>query len=223
MYNYLWGPFKWLGRKLQFLKFSIAAVSVTVLAIIMLMVSIIKPAMIISAEVISALSFVGALAVVLFAFSFRGSALKAWWYLLLSHLFIIAGIAISANPIISLEIVFYVSGIGIAFLLGWYCLSKMKALDNDIILNNYHGYVYEQKNTALLFLLAATGILGFPITAAFIGMDVLFTYIDDSEPLLIGLLALCMIFLELAAIRIFIRIFLGPHKKLNHPVAFRSS
>jgi len=135
-----------------------------------------------------------------------------------------AGVIINASLHIStLEIVFYSSGIAAAFALGFYCLNRIKAIDNDILLNNYHGYVYEQKNTAFLFLLAAIGMLGFPITAAFIGIDVFFTYVDDSQAVLISLLALCFIFIELSAIRIFLRIFLGPHKKLNHPVAFRSS
>ncbi len=83
--------------------------------------------------------------------------------------------------------------------------------------------MYEEKYTALLFLLATIGMLGFPITAAFIGIDVLFTYVDGNQVMLITLLALCLIFLELAAIRIYLRIFLGQHKKLNHPIAFRSS
>jgi NADH-quinone oxidoreductase subunit L len=52
---------------------------------------------------------------------------------------------------------------------------------------------------------------------------VLFTYVAAHQPVLITLLALCMVFIELAAIRIFIRIFLGQHKKSDHPVAFRSS
>ena len=37
------------------------------------------------------------------------------------------------------------------------------------------------------------------------------------------LLALCFLFIELAAFRILLRIFMGPHKKLYHPVAYRSS
>ncbi len=110
-----------------------------------------------------------------------------------------------------------------AFLLGYYCLQKIKAIDNDISLNQYHGYVYEQETTGLLFLFAAIGMLGFPITAAFIGIDVLFTYIESPQAALIILMALCLLFIELSAFRILLRIFMGPHKKLNHPVAFRSS
>lgn len=224
MFKYLWSPFKWLGNKLQFFSSSIPAIFLTIIGIVALIISLLRPENLeFGQSNISALLLGIALAVILFTFSYRGSALKAWWHLLLSHVFIIAGIGITALPVKGIEIGFYASGIGIAFLLGWYCLGKIKAIDNDIPLNNYHGYVYEQKDTAFLFLLAAVGMLGFPVTAAFIGIDVLFTYINYNEPLIIILLALCMIFIELAAIRIFLRIFLGPHKKLNHPVAFRSS
>ena len=117
----------------------------------------------------------------------------------------------------------YTSGVGLAAIVGYVSLKKIFNIDKNIHLNQFHGYVYEQKGTALLFLLAAIGLLGFPITAAFIGIDVLFTHIHANQIALIILTALCFLFIELAAIRIYCRIFLGLHKKLNHPVAFRSS
>jgi formate hydrogenlyase subunit 3/multisubunit Na+/H+ antiporter MnhD subunit len=76
---------------------------------------------------------------------------------------------------------------------------------------------------SLWFLLASVGMLGFPVTTAFIGIDVLFTYVHSDQLALIILMALCFIFIELASVRILLRIFFGPHKKLYHPVAFRSS
>lgn len=224
MYTYLWQPFKWLGKQLRFLHSRTVATFITIIGVVALLVSIIQPQFFAAGDAIIAPVFLAlALSVILFAFSYRGSALKAWIYLLLAHLFIIAAIGINAVHINSIETIFYGGGVAAAFALGFYCLHKIKAIDNDITLNNYHGYVYEQKITALLFLLAAVGMLGFPITAAFIGIDVYFTYVGDNQPLLVLLLALCFIFIELAAVRIFLRIFLGLHKKLNHPVAYRSS
>jgi NADH-quinone oxidoreductase subunit L len=164
-----------------------------------------------------------ALAVILFSFSYRQSALKAWTYLLVGHFFIITAVLFNAAHIYPIEIVFYASGVVLAFSLGYYCLQKIKAIDNDIALNRFHGYIYESETTGFLFLVSAIGMLGFPITAAFIGIDVIFTYVESDQPVLIALLALCFLFIELAAFRILLRIFLGPHKKLNHPVAFRSS
>jgi NADH-quinone oxidoreductase subunit L len=223
-YTFLWSPFKWLGRQVQFLRSGVAAGIFVLIGITALVLSILKPGFLEDTNsVIAAVLLSIALAIILFSFSFRGSALKAWSYLLLAHFFIVAAIGMNTAHVNTTELVFYLSGVVIAFVLGYYSLSRIHAIDNDIVLHQYHGYVYEQKGTGLLFFLSAIAMLGFPVTAAFIGIDVMFTYVNDNEILLITLLALCLIFIELAAIRIFLRVFLGPHKKLNHPVAFRSS
>ena len=224
MFRYLWSPFKWLGKQLRFLQSSIFIGILAVAALTLLIIGYTDPAIIPSSgEVVPVFSMSIALAVTLFAFSYRKSALKAWVYLLIGHLFIIAAILSNVPHINLIEIIFYASGVLLAFLLGFYCLKKIKAIDNNISLNQFHGYVYEQNTTGFLFLVSAMGILGFPLTAAFIGIDVLFTYVRSSQAVLIILMALCFIFIELSAFRILLRIFLGPHKKLNHPVAFRSS
>ncbi len=225
MFRYLWSPFKWIGRQLHFLKASpVASVTVLPSAISVMALSIIRPDHLLSySSLFTGASLVIALALILYAFSHRGSALTAWACLPAAHFLVLAGINMNAGSVKTTEILFYGGGILLVYLLGLYCLRKTKALDNDVMLNKFHGYVYEQRNTTLLFMFAAIGMLGFPITTAFIGIDVLFTYVKDSQAGLITLLALCFIFIELAAIRIFLRIYLGPHKKLYHPVAFRTS
>jgi len=224
LFKYLWSPFKWLGKQMQFLKPTPVAIILFLLGLGAFIGSFYNVEFLKSfSDSIAIILIVIALAVTLFTFSYRGDATRAWLYLLIAHLFIIAGISMNAAHINSIEIIFYASGILIAFLLGLFCLQKTKAVDNDISLSNYHGYVYEQKGSSLLFLLAAIGMLGFPVTAAFIGIDVLFTYVKTDQYALITLLALCFVFIELAAIRVFLRVYHGLHKKLNHPVAFRSS
>lgn len=224
MNKYLWGPFKWVGKQLQFLKSDKVAIILGIIGIVALIGSVQKPEFLVAQRSFFTVALlVISLAIILFVFAYRGSASAAWIYLLIAHLFIIAGIGINADHINAIEIVFYISGIVLAFALGYYCLQKTKAIDNDITLNNYHGYVYEQRQIALLFLLAAIGMLGFPITAAFIGIDVLFTYVNSDQFIMITLLTLCFIFIELSAIRIFLRVYLGQHKKLDHPAAYRSS
>lgn len=224
MYKYLWSPFKWTGRQFQFLNSQVAVIIFALTAAVAMVASIYKPEFLAAQNTgIAVVLLAISLGIILFAFSHRGSALLTWRYLLLAHIFIMAAIGMNTAYINSIEIIFYASGIAAAFLLGHYCLQKIKAIDQDISLNIYHGYVYEERPTAFLFLLAAIGVLGFPVTAAFIGIDVVFTYVGGDQFVLITLLALCFIFIELAAIRIYLRIFLGPHKKLNHPIAYRSS
>lgn len=224
MFGYLWSPFKWIGKQLQFLQSGIFTGMLILAGVALLIIGYTNQAIIpVSGQTIPIILMSIALAVILFAFSYRQSALKAWGYLLTGHVFIIAAVLFNALHINLLEIVFYASGVMLAFLLGYYCLKKIKAVDNDISLNRFHGYAYEQNATGFLFLVAAMGMLGFPLTAAFIGIDVLFTYVNSNQVALIILMALCFIFVELSAFRILLRIFYGPHKKLYHPVAFRSS
>ncbi len=224
MYTYLWSPFKWIGKQLQFLQSKIIIVILTVTALAILVLGYTNQIdFSVLGKILPIILMNIALAVILFAFSYRKSALTAWIYLLTAHLFIIAAVLFNADHIYLIEIVFYISGVLVAFIVGYFCLQKIKRIDNDISLNQFHGYVYEQETTGLWFLFAAIGMLGFPVTAAFIGIDVLFTYVHSNQPVLIGLMALCLIFIELSAFRILLRIFMGPHKKLNHPVAFRSS
>ena len=137
--------------------------------------------------------------------------------------FILAGIVANMDAVQWEQVAMYATGIILATVVGYISLKRVQNIDGDLNLNQFHGYVYEQKGTALVFLLAAIGLLGFPVTAAFIGIDVMFTHIHSDQIVLITLTALCFLFIELAAIRIYCRIFLGLHKKLNHPVAFRSS
>ena len=224
MFKYVWSPFKWIGRKLSFLNgrglqiFFVVAIVSSVLLLLQKenhsdWVYTVLPAV-----------FLGlALLFTLFAFSSRRSASSAWNYILLTHIFIITAIFINAKEVHTTELLLYGCGVLIAYLIGLFCLNKTYSIDQDISLNKYHGYVYENKVTAVLFLIAAIGLLGFPVTTAFIGIDVFFTYVENGKPVLIVLMALCFIFIELAAIRIFLRIYMGPHKKLYHPVAFRTS
>ena len=224
MFTYLWSPFKWVGKKLQFLQSIFFIVVLALSGIALLIIAYTSKDSIPSLKGALPIILMSiALAVILFAFSYRQSAIKAWIYLITAHLFIMAAVLFNAPHNNLIEIIFYASGVLPAFLLGYYCLQRIKAIDNDISLNHYHGYVYEQNTTGFLFLVSAMGMLGFPLTAAFVGIDVLFTYVHHDQIALIILMAVCFIFIELSAFRILIRIFFGPHKKLNHPVAFRSS
>lgn len=224
MFKYVWSPFKWIGRKISALQSQAAIILFVVITLAALYFSHSKLAFVTeNKNILSVIMLALALIAVLFAFAFRGSALKAWIYVFLSQLLIFSGLLRNSMDVHFTEGLFYGAGIIAAFLLGLFCLSKTKQADNNISLNQFHGYVYEQKPTALLYLLSAIAMLGFPITTAFIGIDVFFTYVNNGQWLLITLLALCFIFIELSVIRIYLRIYCGPHKKLNHPVAFRSS
>ncbi len=224
LHRYLWMPFKWIGRKLKFLETFQGKIAATVPLVFFVYAVMNAGSFAESMYTVLPVTSVGiALLLVLYSFSSRRSALTAWGYLVLAHLFILFGIMANMDIIIWEQVIMYGSGVLLAGIVGFISLQKTYSIDKNISLNHFHGYVYEQKITALVFLLSAIGLLGFPITAAFVGIDVFFTHIDANQTALITLTALCFLFIELAAIRIYCRIFLGLHKKLNHPVAYRSS
>jgi formate hydrogenlyase subunit 3/multisubunit Na+/H+ antiporter MnhD subunit len=99
----------------------------------------------------------------------------------------------------------------------------MRRLESWISLDKFYGHAYEHPKMALLFLLACLGIAGFPITPTFIGEDLIFSHIKENQILLAFFIAMSLIINGLAAIRIYARIFLGPHVKTYHEVAKRSS
>lgn len=225
MFRWVWSPFKWIGRQFRFLQASVFTWISGALAVAFVMAGMlgVKTGDRVLVQYMPLVLLALALVVILFAFSSRGSAIRAWIYLPIGHFLILAALLYNGDAIRPVEVFFYISGFLAAALLGYGCLRYVKAIDQDISLNYFHGYVYEAENAGLLFLIAALGMLGFPVTAAFVGIDVLFTYVHHNQWPQIILLALCFIFIELAAFRILLRIFLGPHKKLDHPVAFRSS
>ncbi len=222
--QFLWNPFKWIGRKMAFLSHP---VSIAILAIIYL------------AGIYS--SYFGenipdqfeewlpyfysflSLMLTLRAFAERGSAISAWTFLVGGQATMALSIALLHEDFGHLDILTYLSGSIAATVLGIYCLLKIKAIDNNIQLNQFHGYVYERPVLAFLFLISCFALVGMPFTPTFIGIDILFSHIHKREWVLILMTALSFIFVELSVVRMYARIFLGPHKKSTHALAYRSS
>jgi NADH:ubiquinone oxidoreductase subunit 5 (subunit L)/multisubunit Na+/H+ antiporter MnhA subunit len=218
----LWSPFKIMGRNLHFLESSGGKIMAFLPAVVVVYFLGVGPVEM-AGSIVPVACMAIALVLVLYSFASRKSAATAWGYLVFAHFFILGGIMANGERIDPMQVLLYSAGIVPAAVLGFYCLRRTYKADRDINLNIYHGYVYEQKRTALLFLLSAVGLLGFPITTAFIGVDVLFTHIRADQVVMVTLAALSFLFLELAAIRIYCRIYLGIPKNAHVPLAYRST
>lgn len=219
----LWNPFKWIGKQLNFLS---GKASLTVLGLIYLFgVYCYSFEENIPAGLYEALpivfSLIGLL-LVLKAFTERGDARRGWLMVFAGQFYIVLSIALNEYVAYN-EILIYLSGTVVSAVIGYICLNKIKAIDNDIVLDGFHGYTYEQPTIAFVFLLSCLGALGFPITPTFIGIDILFTHIHEKQGALITFTALSFVFIELSVLRIYARIFLGQHKKAYHAIAYKSS
>lgn len=220
-YRLLWTPFKWLGRKLEFLSTRLSLIALGLLYTFGVYCLFAEDKFSFNPSLPYVFSGL-ALLFILKAFSDRADARKSWLLIVTGQFFIALAIALNKHFELN-QVILYLSGGAISALIGYVCLNKIHEIDFDIDLNKFHGYAYEKRKLAFLFLLACLGLVAFPITPAFIGFDVLLTHIHYDQPILIGIASLCFVFIELSALRIYARIFLGQHKKAYHPIAFRSA
>lgn len=164
-----------------------------------------------------------ALLMVLKSFSERKYPRLAWILVVFNHLWI--ALAVSFNEHYSSSHSFiYLSGIIISGIIGFFCLQKLKKSEpNYFDLNQYYGHIYEYRKLALIFLLSCMGLMGFPITASFIGEDLLYSHIREDQFFLAFFNSLCFIMGGISLVRIYARLFLGSHIKTYHETAIKSS
>ncbi|TAE40129.1 MAG: hypothetical protein EAZ70_06825 [Runella slithyformis] len=223
MYQFLWNPVKRLARLLDFMtiqKLSLFFVMIYLLGVYALYNEEQIPATV-HAYLPVAFAFIGLL-MVLKSFTERKSVSMSWLLVILNHLWI--ALAISFNEHFKNDqTILYLSGIGVAGVLGFAMLQRLKNLEGTLDLDRFHGHSFEHPKIALLFLLACLGLSGFPITPTFIGEDLIFSHIHENQFVLAFFVSLSLILDGLAIMRIYARVFLGPHVKTYHETAYRSS
>jgi NADH-quinone oxidoreductase subunit L len=222
--RYLWTPFKWAGKAFGFISAKISVVLLILIFTCGVYLNIfperISPSVFKSLPVV--FSFLG-LIIILKAFSEKGSAMKAWLFVIMGQLFITLTVALLSDNFGGLQVLIYLSGSMFFAVVGVICLQKIKSIDNNINLDIWHGYSFEQPRIGFVFLISCLGFAGLPFTPTFIGIDILFSNIHTHDPIVIILTALSFVFMEISVLRIYSRIFLGQHKKASHAMAYRSS
>jgi NADH:ubiquinone oxidoreductase subunit 5 (subunit L)/multisubunit Na+/H+ antiporter MnhA subunit len=223
MYKYMWNPLKRLGGKWSFLSFKNVYIFFAISFLIGLFFTI-------NPSFVSAkwkhyfpliFGFIGLLMVIK-AFTERASVRLSWSLIITNHLGIALAISFNEHFDVSHHI-WYLSGVLFSGIVGYICIQRLRNLENWVSLDKFYGHSYEHPKIALVFLMACLGIAGFPITPTFIGEDLIFSHIHQDQILLAFFVSLSLIINGLAAIRIYARIFLGPHVKTYHGVAKRSS
>jgi len=166
-------------------------------------------------------AFIG-LVFVFKSFSERRSPFLAWILIVMNHFWIALAIVFNDRVSVS-EIAYYLAGIIVAGIIGYIALLQLRKLERKILINQYLGHVYEHPKFAFFFLLATLGITGFPITTTFIGEDLIFSHIDSNQLFLAFFVASSFVVSGIAGIRIYARLFLGPHVKTYHELPYKSS
>ena len=219
----LWKPLKTIGKLLDFL--DIKRVYYFFIPLFVLGFLAYKFKVDLPQQLISILpevfAFIG-LVFVFKSFSERKSPFLAWILIVLNHFWIALAIVFNDKVSVS-EIAFYLAGIILAGSIGYIALLQLKKIEMRILISQYLGHVYEHPKFAFFFLLATLGITGFPITSTFIGEDLIFSHIGSNQVVLAFFVASSFVVSGIAGIRIYARLFLGPHVKTYNELPYKSS
>ena len=220
----IWNPFKYIGLKAQFIVNKVGLIIISILFIGGLLLFYFGEHIPLQVDKYLHLFFAfTGMILILIAFAERKNALKAWILIIQSQCYIVLSIALLNDQYEYIEILLYLCGLAIAAIVGFVILRKLQHKEKVLSLNDFYGHIYHYPKLAFYFLLACLAFVSLPFTPSFIGIDLMFSHIDHDEYLLIGFVSINFLVLELSVLRIYARLFLGPHKKLNHPIAYRSS
>jgi NADH-quinone oxidoreductase subunit L len=223
MYRYLWNPVKAVGRRIGIISTERALlffVPVYLFGVVLLYFESSIPVVVHNALPLI-FSAIGLL-MVLKAFTERIHARLSWLLIIMNHFWVALAVSFNEHFTFS-HTAWYLSGIVVAGFVGYFTLRRLKNLEGSIDLDQFHGHSYKHPKLALLFLLASLAAMGFPMTPTFIGEDLIFTHIHEDQVVLATFVALSFIIDGLAIIRIFARVFLGPHVRSVYEMAYRSS
>jgi len=220
----LWDPFKFIGRAFQFLSGKAGLYGFMVVFVIGALLFYFDNQIPEKLDQYLHLFFalIGTL-LILIAFAEKKNALKAWYLIIISQFYIVLSIAKLNDKYEYYEIFLYICGLLFAAITGIIVLNKLNRKEKGLSLNDFYGHVYHHPNWGAWFLVACLAFVGLPFTPSFIGIDLMFSHVDHDEYFLITLTSISFLVLELSVLRIYARLFLGPHKRQTHPIAYRSS
>jgi len=223
MYRYLWNPLKWAGKKLDFLTVN-GVIYFFIPAYLVGMFCVYNKPLIspVIQNYLPLFFSLVSLIMVLKSFVERRQAVLSWILDIMSHFWI--ALAIAFNEQFKFEQVhLYLSGIAVSGILGLACLRWLQFHEDEIALDKFQGHSYQHPKIALVFLIACLGVSGFPISPTFIGEDLIFTHIHADQAMLAAVISISFIVDGLSIMRIYARIFMGPHVKSIYEMAYRSS
>lgn len=220
MYFYTWYPVKWIGKKLSFLKWNRSKYLIP----LFLLTSVITYWLDLEYHFKFLPEFYGVVALLLAlkSFSEKRSVHQAFFLIVFNHLFIATAVFFNEH-LTWWEVTIYVSGVLAAGVVGFFVLNYLKARKEKLSLNRFHGHSYEYPYASIIFLLACLGLTGFPISPTFLGEDLIFSHIHEEQFILAFLVAASFVVDGLSLIRQYSMLFLGPHSKTYHEVAYRNS
>jgi NADH:ubiquinone oxidoreductase subunit 2 (subunit N) len=143
------------------------------------------------------------------AFTQKRAALRTWNLVSLSSL--LGGITTwLSDDHSSFYVELFASGILPAWILGLLCIKGMRAKSGPVIRKfTYQGMAEKSPKLAIGFFLAFLGMVGFPISPAFLGQDLILYHLSGEHAWLAPLVAISLVLNGISVSGIFMRLCAG--------------
>ncbi len=220
--HYLWKPLKSVGRRFALLD-KLPAQVVSAVLFLATAVALASGALSTSAKL--AVSTAAATLGIVFyirAYTTKNAARTGWNLIMLGHLFaaLFLGLASAGSW---KYLVMYGVGVAAAFVAGHVCLWYLEVRGQSTALGEYHGSIYAFKKLGHVFFIVCLLFMAFPISPSFLAQDILLSFIPKSHAGQITLFCLTYLIMGVSIMRLYTKVFFGPHKTSHHEIAYKSS
>lgn len=220
--RYAWKPLKRFGEKFAFLDApSAQVISFAVFAAILGAGIAVR----FSDEISMITSTAAAIISIVFyvrAYTTKNAAKICWNLIMLGNLFgaVFLGLASTESW---WYLAMYGTGVVAAFTIGHLCLRHLEKKGEPSALRDYHGSIYTFAGVGNFFFIVVLLFMSFPISPSFLAQDILVGSIPAHNGFLVALFCFSYLLVGVSALRLYTKVFFGPHKASHHEIAYRSS
>lgn len=220
--HYLWKPLKSIGRVFTFLD----SLTIQVISFVLFLASLMVVASVtLSATMLLTVSTAVATVSIIFyirAYTTKDAAKTCWNLIMLGNLFgALFLFLVSTGSWMHLAM--YGIGIVAAFVVGHACLLYLEAKGESNALRDYHGSIYAFTKVGNFFFIVSLLFMAFPIGPSFLAQDILLNSIPGNRAFQVALFCFSYLLVGVSTIRLYTKVFFGPHKTSHHEIAYRSS
>lgn len=220
--HYIWKPLKSIGRAYAFLDKPLVQGGSLVVALLSMAATATMASPDTTAVAVSTCAAIISCIFYIRAYATKNSARTAWNLIMLGHLFGVLFLT-SATVWDWTYITLYGAGVTAAFVAGHACLGYLQAKGESTALRDYHGSIFTFTRLGNLFFVVCLFFMAFPISTSFIAQDTVLSLVPMNHAFQVALFCLSYLLIGVSTLRIYTKVFFGPHRASHHEIAYKSS
>lgn len=219
--HYFWQPLKFIGRTVAFLDNRIVQLMLLVLLLAGSRTALLTTVAESSLTTLSTIAVLVSIVLYIRAYTVKQKATTCWNLIMLGNLFGLLFLATAATWNWT-YIGMYLAGIIAAFVAGHVCLWYLQARGESNTLQSYQGSIYAFPKLGQTFFVAVLLFMAFPISSSFLAQDILLSLLKGGY-YQVALFCVSYLLVGVCTMRLYTKLFFGPHQTSYHEKAYRSS